>query len=122
MIFCKALSLARRSATASTAPQRLSVPARTLSPTSFSTAVPPPAQIATNLPANRPRAGLHEIAGQPEGAAQNRRQQLRFPFVGPLHVFEELDIPLYHLGPRNVAPPPELRRRRAGDPGDGGGI
>src|SRR5260370_1369007 len=120
MIFCNALSLARRSATASTAPQRLLVPARTLSPTPFSTgapggraggagqnekmdidrallqqfpdferSVPAARDVGRQVTANRPRVRRKEIAGQPEGAAQNRRQQLRFPFVGPLDVFEE---------------------------------
>ena len=39
-----------------------------------------------------------------------------------LRVLEELDVALDDFRPRDIAPAPELRRGRAGDAGDGGGV
>ena len=49
MIFCSELSAAGRSTSTSTAPQRLMVPASTLSPTAFSTGVASPVRLDSSL-------------------------------------------------------------------------
>ena len=47
---------------------------------------------------------------------------MAFPLIDFVDVFEELDVPLNHFGPRDIAPPPEFRRSGTSDARDSDGL
>jgi hypothetical protein len=60
--------------------------------------------------------------GDPQPGAQQRAEQLPFPFTDVLVGLGEFHVALDELGKRDVAPAPETRGGGAGQPGDGGRV
>src|SRR6185295_12238730 len=63
-----------------------------------------------------------QVSAQPKTATQDGGGQLRFPFIDLRRVLQKFDIALHDLGPGNVAPTPERRRRGTSHARNGRGV
>src|SRR4051812_37260381 len=81
---------------------------------------PSPGEISEDVAPGGNGGMLHEIAAQSEHAAEQRRHELRFPFIGVVRMFEKADIALNDLWERQNAPAPKFRSGGTGDTCNGG--
>src|ERR1700710_1559589 len=79
-------------------------------------------QVREQITIERRRLAVEQMRRDTEDSAQCRRDELRFPFLRVLRMFDELDFALNNLGPGNIAPTPKTWRGRTRDAGDGGGV